>query len=216
MFRSLGNLRDAFVAEWITAAGGFASAHIASLQPYVFRELDRHRALESAGWVLSADALTDRRRHLEWWQRGTATTYQPLILEVEPDAIDCYDYYAMDWFDAAVRGAPRCVSGPLIDLPCADVYIMTFALPMHAGATLLGVAAADVGLARFESQVLPPLRLLDRPAALLNREHRVITSNDPTWATGDRLRDVRVVTGGTWGEVVDVGADLGWTLAIGS
>lgn len=214
MFAALALLATDFVEAWTLADGGFSSDQVASLQPAIFTQLDRQSAFESAGFVLTSDALTDRQRHLEWWQRGTNRTYQPLILDVEPGAADCYDYYSMEWFVAAVHRGHRFVSGPLIDLPCADVYIMTFSLPMSAGSVLLGVAAADVGLARFESSILPPLRHLGAPAVLLNREHRVISSNDPRWATGDRLRGIDANEHGEWQCVTEVGVQLGWTLAV--
>jgi hypothetical protein len=214
-FAALADLANEFIDAWTAADGTFGSDQMTAVQPAIFRQLDAQSSFESAGFVLTSDALTDRQRHLEWWQRGANRTYQPLILDVEPGTADCYDYYSMEWFAAAVTDRQRFVSGPLIDLPCADVYIMTFSLPMNVGPLLLGVAAADVGLARFESSILPPLRQIGAPAVLLNREHRVISSNDSRWATGLRLRGVDDDPA-EWPVVTPVGQHLAWTLAVNS
>src|SRR4029079_4464198 len=132
------------------------------------------------------------RRPLECWHGGPDHTFQPLILDVEPGAPDRYDYYAMEWFFAALTERRRFCSGLLIDLPCADVCIMTFTEPVivgpdPAGGMVLGVAGADVALSRFESLSLPPLRRVAAPAVLVNRQRRVITSNDARWISGEKL-----------------------------
>ena len=171
-----------------TTNGDSAPRDLAALRPHIFEQLDRNLPFDSAGYVMSEPALADRPRHLEWWHRGTHSTYEELVLPVEPGAPDCYDYYSMEWFLAALIEQRRFASGPKIDLPCADVYIITFAYPVVADGTVLGVSAADVALSRFESKVRPPLQRLPAPAVLVNSERRVITSNDPMWTTGEKLR----------------------------
>ena len=120
----------------------------------------------------------------------------------------------MEWFLAAIIERRRFASGPKIDLPCADVYIITFAHPVVADGEVLGVSAADVALSRFESKVRPPLQRLPAPAVLVNSERRVITSNDPRWATGEKLRELPVADEPEWQMVVPVTDDLGWLLAV--
>jgi hypothetical protein len=78
---------------------------------------------------------------------------------------------------------------------------------------VLGVAAADVAVARFESLILPPLRRLHAPAVLVNSGRRVITSNDASWITGEKLSAVPVV-GDEWQAVRPVAGEVGWTLAV--
>ena len=106
----------------------------------------------------------------------------------------------------------RFVSGPLIDLPCADVYIMTFSSPVVIDDQLLGVAGADVAVARFESHIVPPLRRLEVEAVLVNRERRVIASNDARFTTGEKLPSVPG-SDDPWHTVLPVTDDLGWLLA---
>ena len=188
------------------------------MQPRIFEQLDAQPAFDSAGYVMAEAALADSRRHLEWWHRGDGSTFQPLILDVEPETADCYDYYTMDWFFAALTERRRFASGPHIDLPCADVCIMTFTEPMLGagsdGSQLLGVAGADVALSRFEAQILPPLRRIAAPAVVVNSQRRVITSNDATWITGEKLAALPVQPDADWQAVHPVTADLGWTLAV--
>lgn len=218
VFSGLRTMAAAMEARWRAQPRPFTTDDILAMQPRIFEQLDAQPAFDSAGYVMAEAALAAARRHLEWWHRGADHSFHPLILNVEPGAPDAYDYYSMDWFAAAVAERRRFVSGPHIDLPCADVCIMTFTEPVVVagpdGPELLGVAGADVALARFESQVLPPLRRLGIPAVLVNPQRRVITSNDPAWISGEKLARVPV-SDDSWQAVWPVTADLGWTLAVG-
>lgn len=215
VFASLRVMGDALAAAWQADPRPFDLPRLGALQTHVFAQLDEQRAFESAGYVLTEDALADRRRYLEWWHRAGDRGFEPLLLNLDLGAPDCYDYYAMEWFAAAVADQRRFVSGPLIDLPCADVCIMTFSSPVVVErGRLLGIAGADVALSRLEATLLPPLRRLGAAAVLANRERRVITSNDARWITGERLPAFATTGTGEWHAVVPVTADLGWTLAV--
>jgi hypothetical protein len=217
VFATLDSLGDAFVAAW-TAVNDigecYETSHIASLQREIFYVLDSQPAFNSAGFVLADDTLGDRDRHLDWWHRTADGSYEMLLLNLDPGAVDFYDYYSMEWFDAAVSDRRRFVSGPLIDLPCADVYIMTFSAPMIVDHRLLGVAGADVAVSRFESQIMPPLRAIREPAVLVNSERRVIASNVARFTTGEKLPALPV-EGDSWNVVQVVTDDLGWLLGVG-
>jgi hypothetical protein len=213
IFAGLATMAEAMLDAW-DENRRFSAAGIAALRPHIFEQLDRHAAYDSAGYVMSEPALADDPRHLEWWHRAPHRSYQPLILAVEPGAPDCYDYYTMEWFLAALVEQRRFASGPKIDLPCADVYIITFAFPVVADGAVLGVSAADVALSRFESKVRPPLQRLPAPAVLVNSERRVITSNDPAWTPGEKLRELPDADEPQWQVVRPVTPDLGWVLAV--
>ena len=212
IFGGLATMASAMLDAW-DAERRFGSLDFAALRPYIFEQLDRQTPFDSAGYVMSERALAEESRHLEWWHRGSQNSYEELVLPVEPGAPDCYDYYTMEWFVAAVRHQRRFASGPKIDLPCADVYIITFTYPVIADGVVLGVSAADVALSRFESKVRPPLQRLPAPAVLMNSERRVITSNDPAWTAGEKLRELAVADS-EWQVVVPVTDDLGWQLAV--
>jgi hypothetical protein len=217
VFRTLATLGDALATEWAARTAGvgrYDSSDLAALQTEVFAALDAQPAFESAGYVLTDGTLADRTRHLDWWHRTPAGHHELLVLNLDVDAPDCYDYYSMEWFAAALHGHRRFVAGPLIDLPCADVYIMTFSSPIVAGGRLLGIAGADVAVARFEQRIVPPLRRLPAEAVLVNRERRVIASNDVRFATGEKLASMPG-SDGMWEYTRPVVADVGWSLAAG-
>lgn len=214
VFHALERLGDRLATTWEAATElgrSFDTSDLTELQTDVFSMLDCQPAFESAGFVLAEGTLADRDRHLDWWHRNDDAGYEFLVLNLDPDAADCYDYYSMEWFVAAIDGR-RFVSGPLIDLPCADVYIMTFSSPIVVGGRLLGVAGADVAVSRFESRIVPPLRSLDHQAVLVNRERRVIASNGAIYTTGEKL-PAMPGTDDEWSAVVLVTDDLGWALA---
>lgn len=217
IFATLEELGQKLAGAWhaCSAAGKpYATNELAVLQHDIFEVLDGHPAFNSAGFVLAEGTLADRARHLDWWHRTSTDRYEFLVLNLDPGTIDCYDYYSMEWFDAAVSEHRRFVSGPLIDLPCADVYIMTFSSPIIVDGRLLGVAGADVSVALFESRIMPPLRTLAVDALLVNRERRVIASNVAKFTTGEKL-PTRPGTDDTWRSVRPVTDDLGWLLSIG-
>lgn len=230
VFDALRTMAETMEASWRDGHGPFTADDITGFQPSIFEQLDAQRTFDSAGYVMSEFALNGPRRHLEWWHRaGTAGdgserhSFQPLILNVEPGTADCYDYYSMEWFFAALSQQRRFISGPHIDLPCADVCIMTFSDPVVVDGpdgerpdldrVVLGVAAADVAVARFESMILPPLRRVPVPAVLVNSQRRVITSNDASCITGEKLAAVPVV-GDEWQAVRPLLGDVGWVLAV--
>ena len=214
VFDALTELGQPLADAWIAAGGSIGQGTIASLTPHIFERLDLQPTFESAGYVFAEPALAERRRHLEWWHRIGPSSYAPLVLELDPSAIDAYDYYAMEWFLAAVTDHRRFASGPLIDLPCADVCIMTFSSPVVVHGDFVGIAGADVALARLESRLLPPLRRIGEPAVLMNRDRRVISSNDQRWTTGEKLRPLVIGPDQPWRASVPVTDDLGWTLAV--
>jgi len=217
VFATLDELGQKLADDWraCTAAGQpYVTNELAVLQHDIFEVLDRHPAFNSAGFVLAEGTLADRARHLDWWHRTSTSRYEFLVLNLDPRTPDGYDYYAMEWFDAAVSEHRRFVSGPLIDLPCADVYIMTFSAPIIVDGRLLGVAGADVSIALFESRIMPPLRKLAVDAVLVNRERRVIASNVARFTTGEKL-PTRPGIDNAWHAVKSVTDDLGWLLGVG-
>lgn len=227
VFDGLRAMAKAMEDAWLAGLRPLTPDDVTGFQSNIFEQLDAHRVFDSAGYVLSENALSGARRHLEWWHRGETSpagsvptgTFQPLILDVEPGAPGGYDYYAKEWFFAALGGKRRFISGPLIDLACADVCVMTFSDPIIVGgpdgeSEVIGVAAADVALSRFESMILPPLRRLAAPAVLVNSQRRVITSNDAAWISGEKLPVAPAPGDREWQAVHPVTGDLGWTLAV--
>jgi hypothetical protein len=73
-----------------------------------------------------------------------------------------------------------------VDYACTNEYAVTLALPVTAGATFAGVAAADVLVSSLEERVLPWLCELSASAVLITGNGRVVASASPDFAPGLR------------------------------
>jgi hypothetical protein len=215
VFAALDEMGRPLADAWRDGPQPLSTEHLTSLQTHVVASMEEQPSFNGAGYVLAEPALSDRPRYLEWWARSPATGFEPLVLNLDPEAPDYYDYYRKDWFHAGLAEHRRFVAGPLIDLPCSSVCILTFSTPVMVDDFFVGIAGADVALAKLESALLPPMRRLDAPAVLVNDERRVIASNDARWTTGERVPAFDAIDGGTrWQTIVDVTNDLGWRLAV--
>lgn len=216
IFEVLEGLAGRLELAWRDTAAGdraFSTAELAELQPFIFASLDARPEFDSAGYVMDGEALCDRDRYLEWWHRSERASFQPLILNLDLSSPDNYDYYSMEWFVAARREHRRFVSGPLIDLPCAESHIMTFSHPVLVDRRFLGIAGADVAMSRLEALIVPPMLRLAAPSVLVNGHRRVIAATDARWASGDKLKQVPSESD-EWQVTATVSQDLGWMLAV--
>ena len=91
------------------------------------------------------------------------------------------------------------VVGPYVDLYGADMYIMTFSLPIHVDGRFVGIAGADIALHRFERILLSSLIKMENEALIVSEEGRIIAANTAD-AGAQRLR-VRV------GDATGIGKD---------
>jgi len=83
----------------------------------------------------------------------------------------------------------RWVYGPYLDYTGVDLYVCTFAVPVtYASGTFLGVAAADIAVARIDAALLPTFTAGSHPLALINAEGRVIVANHADHVTGSKIR----------------------------
>ncbi|MFN8022889.1 MAG: cache domain-containing protein [Acidimicrobiales bacterium] len=213
VFAALEQMARPLAAAWTGGPRPLTTAHLTSLQTHVVDSMMAHSTFNGAGYVLAEPALADRPRYLEWWSR-TPEGFEPLVLNLDPEAPDYYDYYGKDWFAAGLLHQQRCAAGPLIDLPCSNVCILTCSTPVVVDGVFVGIAGADVALAKLEPSLLPPMRRLGAPAVLINAERRVILSNDARWTTGERVAAFDGDDEASWQDIVEVTADLGWRLAI--
>jgi DNA-binding FadR family transcriptional regulator len=157
---------------------------LAPLRPAILALLDGHAELiTGAGVVTRPGLLADAPRWLEWWWVGEGGGPEALRVNLDPAAPDFYDYTTTAWY--APHGP--CLAGPYVDYACTNQYAITMSVPVQGPAGFLGVAAADVLLARLERRVAPPLAALGRPVALTNADGRVIASTEPAVTPGRRL-----------------------------
>jgi hypothetical protein len=175
-----------------------------------------HRKREIAvgmGVIVAPGFLADQPLRLEWWQcepeRG-----DPRRLEVDlnPHSVGFYDYAAAEWFVVPRRSGHRHVVGPYVDVHGTDRYLLTLTVPVVADGEFVGVAGADVPVARFETLVLRELGDLAVDVVVVNPEDRVVLSTSARWLAGslaapgalqdaDRVRTV-TLTDPPWQVVV--------------
>jgi len=188
-----------------------SSGDLVAIRPVVDRVLTGDTLLVGAGVVLEPGYLDDRDRHLEWRHIGSDRRPEALLLDIDPTSDDPYDYPEMEWFRVPRDEGRRMVGGPYFDYRGADRFALTFAIPVVVRGVFAGVAGADVALAHLEAELLPVLRRIPSPAALINHERRVVTANTPHFVTGARLRldDATAPV-----QVLPVVPDLGWNLVV--
>lgn len=189
VFRALGELGTEFTRLVLARRSALASEDLASLRPRILAMLTGHADLVTgAGIVTAPGLLADTPRWLEWWWTGGRGTPEALRVNLDPSAPDFYDYTTTDWYSSPSRTRLPTVAGPYTDHACTDEYAITLSSPVFSGENaLLGMAAADVLVARLEGRLLPALAALQRPAALTSGDGRVIASSSPTLLPGQRL-----------------------------
>jgi hypothetical protein len=137
------------------------------------------------GVIVAPGFLADQPLRLEWWQcepeRG-----DPRRLEVDlnPHSVGFYDYAAAEWFVVPRRTGHRHVVGPYVDVHGTDRYLLTLTVPVVADGEFVGVAGADVPVARFETLVLRELGDLAVDVVVVNPEDRVVLSTSARWLAG--------------------------------
>lgn len=175
------------------------SADLAAVRDTILAELHRRPGLlHGAGLVMAEGALTDRPRHLEWWRVGQkpGAAPQQSKFDLNPDSEYFYDYSPMEWFAVPRDRNTRWVAGPYLDYTGVDLYVCTFAVPVHGPAgRFLGIAGADITLGAMDAALMPAMRAAGRPLALVNSEGRVIVANHADYVTGSRLRGAAVEAG---------------------
>lgn len=159
------------------------------------RELltDPETPVAGAGAVMAPGVLADATYWLEWWtveSRGGASTTAKLAAETDPRAVGFRDYTELPWYAKPFETGRRHVTGPYVDYLCTDQYTLTFTQPLVVGDTFAGVVGLDVLVSWFEEHLLEVMDDADHAWVLVNSSGRVVTSSDPTWVTGDLIRDL--------------------------
>ena len=196
VFRSLQTIADSLYAlcdRCEDAQVRPGSAELSGLRDVVTGELHRHGRLFNGAGVVTADQLlADCPRFLEWWRPSSGSGHHArrLNLDLNPSSEYFYDYTEMEWFAVPRDHGTPCVAGPYLDYTGVDLYVCTFALPVtSARGRFLGIAGADVPVARIEDALLPTFIATRTPLALTNAEGRVIVANHADHVTGSKIRN---------------------------
>lgn len=211
VFAAIAPVETAFT-ELIAQAdeGPLTTGTLADLDGHVDEILAASQELLGAGVVVRPGLLSDSERFLEWRQRQADGSLAPLILDVAADSDDPYDYPTMDWFRVPSDERRRMVGGPYVDYRGNERCTLTFAMPVVVDGEFLGVAGADQSVNDLETSVLPVLRRIEAPAALVNHERRVVAANSSRLSTGQRVpREWMPVS-----QTFPVVEDLGWQLIV--
>jgi hypothetical protein len=176
---------QAHFAAIARSPGPVVRESLAVLQPKISALLNRHRRLVvGAGVVTAPGLLADAEHWLEWWWSPASGDHVRLRVNLDPDSPDFFDCATADWYAVPRRTGAPYVAGPHVDYACTNEYATTMALPVTAGGAFVGVAAADVPVARIEEVVLPHLVALSPSSVLVNASGRVVASASPDYAPG--------------------------------
>ncbi|MEV0670937.1 hypothetical protein [Mycobacterium sp. NPDC050441] len=196
LFASLRTVATATCALWDRIEDSGAkpcSTDLAALRDPVIGELQRQAHLvNGVGFVVADGALADVPRYLEWWRPNSKPggEAQRLELDLNPGSEYFYDYSTMEWYSVPRDRGTRWVYGPYLDYTGVDLYVCTFAVPVTSErGEFLGVAGADVPVARLDAALLPTFAAHRTPLALTNSEGRVIVANDAEHVAGSKLED---------------------------
>ncbi|MEU7816444.1 cache domain-containing protein [Pseudonocardia sp. NPDC049154] len=194
VFRSVAEVHDGLLAGY--RAAGARGARMCDRDVTALREpllalLAREREVAvGMGVIVAPGLLADRPLRMEWWQAEEAAghTAEPVMLEVDlnPASVGFYDYASAEWFTVPRRTGRRHVVGPYVDVHGTDRYLLTLTLPVIADGEFVGVAGADVPVARFETLVLRELGDLAADVVVVNPEDRVVFSTSARWLAGSR------------------------------
>lgn len=161
---------------------------LAKLRPLIGDALDNQPHLSGCGFVAEIDIVEGHHRFWEWWTAGEHGG-QPrrLLLRTTDDDNTSYAYESMDWFAHAHEGT-RTVVGPYLDFAGADRFVITCTEPVTHDGRFVGITGADVLVSLLEPIFLSHMGPLDQTCVLINRESRIVTSNSPEFAPGERFR----------------------------
>ena len=189
VFASVMLIRDSALCQHQAArARGeqMSDRDVAPIRDHVLALLAREREIAvGMGIVMSPGLVAGQPLRLEWWQHDPdRDTPAWLDVDLNPNSVDFYDYVTAEWFVVPRATGQRHVVGPYVDVHGTDRYLLTLTVPVVDDGEFLGVAGADVPVARFETHVLRELGSAHADVVVVNAQDRVVVSSSPHWLTG--------------------------------
>jgi hypothetical protein len=169
----------ALVEERRAVAGEVVRADLDELDQPMRANLTRlRREVCGATVTVMPGLLPDAEMWMQWWVQGPdgPRAHRP---QLDPARPDFYDYTGYEWFTVPTDRRRTWLSDPYFDEGGADADIVTISVPVISDGALLGVATADLDVARVDELCRAGLRRLDRSAALVGEGGAVVASNDP-------------------------------------
>lgn len=143
--------------------------------------------ITGAGFVATPGLLSDAAWHLAWWL-ADGDDARRLATVDDTTSEQFRDYTALEWWRIPARTGARHLTGPYVDYVCTDDYTVTITAPVVVRGAFLGVVGTDVLVDRLERGLLPRLRAVGVPTALVNASGRVVTATDARREPGSILR----------------------------
>lgn len=163
-----------------------SSRDLAALRSLIDAQLQsRGTCANGSGVVVEPGELSDQPMYLEWSRLADNHKTLPLMLNFNQRSESFYNYLSMPWFTRPRDTGKAAIEGPYVDLYGADMYVLTYTLPIFFKGRFIGIAGADLPLHQIERVLIRNLMRLPHEALLVSAEGRVIAANTADWATGD-------------------------------
>lgn len=143
--------------------------------------------IQGAGFVSAVGLLPSDRWWLEWFVREADDRVGRLEVSTDPTAMGFHDYEHQPWYRVPQATGQPHVTGPYVDNMCSQDYTLTFTKPMTVRNRFVGVAGADIDVRSAEQVLLPVLRVVAAPVAVVNADGRTLVSNRGDLVCGELL-----------------------------
>jgi hypothetical protein len=144
--------------------------------------------VDGTGVVAAPGLLADAPLWLEWWRRGADGDAERLEVSFDPEHPAQFYYPDVEWFTVPQRRGVPWITGPFVDSGGTNRHLCTYSVPVYGGdGAFLGIAGADLRVGHVERVARRALSTIDAPAVLVNRDARVIASNEPRLAAATLL-----------------------------
>jgi len=165
------------------------SADLAALDPMITSHLGGAGGLVvGSGYIAAPSTLSDQALWLQWWTGEGGAEPTRLVVDLDPSSDRFCDYTGLPWFAVPRETGRRHITGPYVDFLCSDEYALTFTLPVVHDGRFAGVVGSDVYIRLFEPVMLPRLRALGHPAALVNAQGRIAVTTSARQPVGSTVR----------------------------
>lgn len=182
---------DAVIARLQGALGDAAialdaAAALTVVERVMAAELAARPVVFGGGFVVAPERVGQPL--MAWWQ---ALGDVREVRRLDAGATDggyVRSYEDLEWYRVPADTAAPHMTGPYVDLLCADQATITFTAPLVVDGDFAGVVGADVTVPEFERAVGDALRASGAGALVVTDEGRVAASTDPGVLVQRRLR----------------------------
>jgi hypothetical protein len=144
--------------------------------------------VDGTGVVAAPGLLGDATLWLEWWRRGAHGEPERLEVTFDPEDPAQFYYPEAEWFRVPQQQRIPWIAGPFVDSGGTNRHLCTYSVPVYGGDdSFIGIAGADLRVGYVERVARRALAAIDTPAVLVNRDARVIGSNEPELAAATLL-----------------------------